>query len=109
MSVSCLCRIALHSPETRLTLLCSDAGDHHDGSGLVSSSRTGAAKADEIFQMLDYDIMTIGNHELYSHDTAKVVHEQAKKLYVLLDTYSCVRELGIESEAKADAVGGIGT
>ena len=34
--------------------------------------------------MLEYDIMTIGNHELYSYDTAKVVYEQAKKLYVLL-------------------------
>jgi 2',3'-cyclic-nucleotide 2'-phosphodiesterase (5'-nucleotidase family) len=60
----------------------SDAGDHHDGSGLVSSSSSSAARADEIFQMLEYDIMAIGNHELYSYDVAKVVYEQAKRLYV---------------------------
>jgi 2',3'-cyclic-nucleotide 2'-phosphodiesterase (5'-nucleotidase family) len=32
--------------------------------------------------MLEYDIMAIGNHELYSYDVAKVVYEQAKRLYV---------------------------
>jgi 2',3'-cyclic-nucleotide 2'-phosphodiesterase (5'-nucleotidase family) len=65
-----------------MVLTLRDAGDHHDGSGLVSSSRTSAAQADEIFQMLHYDIMTIGNHELYSYDTARVVYDQAKALSV---------------------------
>lgn len=61
-------------------LIHSDAGDHHDGSGLVSSSAAGAEQADLIFQQLEYDIMTIGNHELYAWDVARVVHEQAKEL-----------------------------
>lgn len=38
----------------------------------------GADRADEIFGHLEYDIMTIGNHELYSYEVAKSIHEQAK-------------------------------
>jgi 2',3'-cyclic-nucleotide 2'-phosphodiesterase (5'-nucleotidase family) len=48
----------------------------------VSSSFSGASKADDIFNKLDYDIITIGNHELYSYAVAKKVHEQAKTMSV---------------------------
>ncbi|OCF57071.1 vacuolar protein [Kwoniella mangroviensis CBS 10435] len=51
-------------------LLLVDAGDHHDGSGLVSSSSDAAGKAEDIFSMLPYDIITIGNHELYHYEDA---------------------------------------
>ncbi|EIW67684.1 hypothetical protein TREMEDRAFT_33515 [Tremella mesenterica DSM 1558] len=57
-------------------LLLIDAGDHHDGSGLVSSSPQSAARADEIFAMLPYDVMTIGNHELYKYSVAKQLYDQ---------------------------------
>lgn len=53
----------------------SDAGDHHDGSGLVSSSKDSATRTDEIFSMVEYDIMTIGNHELYRYETAKELYD----------------------------------
>ncbi|WWD05053.1 hypothetical protein V865_003124 [Kwoniella europaea PYCC6329] len=51
-------------------LLLVDAGDHHDGSGLVSSSSDAAGKAEDIFSMLPYDVITIGNHELYHYEDA---------------------------------------
>ncbi|WVQ96496.1 hypothetical protein IAU59_003601 [Kwoniella sp. CBS 9459] len=51
-------------------LLLIDAGDHHDGSGLVSSSPTAAGDSETIFSMLPYDVLTIGNHELYHYDDA---------------------------------------
>nr|XP_019045440.1 vacuolar protein [Kwoniella bestiolae CBS 10118]OCF24370.1 vacuolar protein [Kwoniella bestiolae CBS 10118] len=51
-------------------LLLVDAGDHHDGSGLVSSSSEASGKAEDIFSMLPYDIITIGNHELYHYEDA---------------------------------------
>ncbi|WWC88647.1 uncharacterized protein L201_003560 [Kwoniella dendrophila CBS 6074] len=51
-------------------LLLVDAGDHHDGSGLVSSSADASSKAEDIFSMLPYDIITIGNHELYHYEDA---------------------------------------
>jgi 2',3'-cyclic-nucleotide 2'-phosphodiesterase (5'-nucleotidase family) len=62
--------------------MCSDAGDHHDGSGLVSSSPYSAARADEIFGMVDYDVLTIGNHELYKYESAKWLYDNAKRWYV---------------------------
>ena len=63
-------------------LISRDAGDHHDGSGLVSSSPTSAKSADEIFNMLQYDILTIGNHELYAYDSARWVYDNKARLYV---------------------------
>ncbi|WVF68981.1 hypothetical protein IAT40_003755 [Kwoniella sp. CBS 6097] len=51
-------------------LLLIDAGDHHDGSGLVSSSPTAAGDSETVFSMLPYDVLTIGNHELYHYDDA---------------------------------------
>ncbi|WVQ83059.1 hypothetical protein IAT38_005197 [Cryptococcus sp. DSM 104549] len=56
-------------------LLLVDAGDHHDGSGLVSSSPTSASQAEDVFSMLPYDIITIGNHELYHYDDALDIYE----------------------------------
>ncbi|KAK4686880.1 hypothetical protein P7C73_g3242, partial [Tremellales sp. Uapishka_1] len=60
-------------------LLLVDAGDHHDGSGLVSQSPEGAAKADEIFSMLEYDILALGNHELYKYKDAKLLYDNRGK------------------------------
>lgn len=57
----------------------SDAGDHHDGSGLVSSSPESAAQADEIFAALPFDIMAIGNHELYSYASAKEIYDHPER------------------------------
>ncbi|OCF37178.1 vacuolar protein [Kwoniella heveanensis BCC8398] len=54
----------------RVDLLLIDAGDHHDGSGLVSSSPTAAGDSETIFSMLPFDVLTIGNHELYHYDDA---------------------------------------
>ncbi|GMK53759.1 hypothetical protein CspeluHIS016_0103450 [Cutaneotrichosporon spelunceum] len=57
-------------------LLLVDAGDHHDGSGLVSSSPEGAGLTDDIFGMLDYDVLTLGNHELYKYEAAKWIYDR---------------------------------
>jgi 2',3'-cyclic-nucleotide 2'-phosphodiesterase (5'-nucleotidase family) len=62
-----------------LKLIDSDAGDHHDGSGLVSSSRHSAERADEIFNMVKYDIMTIGNHELYAYGSARWLYDNMQR------------------------------
>lgn len=56
-----------------------DAGDHHDGPGLVSSTLEGAIKADEIFSRVPYDIMTIGNHEMYQYDSALEIFRNKAK------------------------------
>ncbi|KAK8858734.1 hypothetical protein IAR55_002963 [Kwoniella newhampshirensis] len=58
-----------------LDLLLIDAGDHHDGSGLVSSSPDGPGRTEEIFSQLPYDVMAVGNHELYHYDDALELYE----------------------------------
>ncbi|ORY25942.1 vacuolar protein [Naematelia encephala] len=60
-------------------LLLVDAGDHHDGSGLVSSSDSSATRADDIFSMLRYDVATIGNHELYQYESAKQIYDKREE------------------------------
>lgn len=57
-------------------LLLVDAGDHHDGSGLVSYSPESAGTADDIFGMLEYDIVTLGNHELYKFEAVKWIYDR---------------------------------
>ncbi|GFZ45016.1 hypothetical protein JCM24511_02742 [Saitozyma sp. JCM 24511] len=66
-------RALAHSKGVDLLLV--DAGDHHDGPGLVSASPKAAVRADEIFRMLDYDILTIGNHEMYQYRAARWIYD----------------------------------
>ncbi|WFD45286.1 hypothetical protein MPSI1_003968 [Malassezia psittaci] len=73
--------------ERGVDLLFVDTGDLHDGNGLsdafptVPSSSPNFAYAvnghvsDQVFALADYDILTIGNHELYNFSVAKDVYE----------------------------------
>ncbi|WVN90586.1 uncharacterized protein L203_105826 [Cryptococcus depauperatus CBS 7841] len=56
--------------EKGVDLLLIDAGDHHDGSGLVSSSPLSASLTEDVFSLIPYDVITIGNHELYHYSDA---------------------------------------
>ncbi|KAE8538919.1 hypothetical protein D1P53_005287 [Cryptococcus gattii VGV] len=53
--------------------------DHHDGSGLVSSSPDSASLAEDIFSMIQYDVITIGNHELYHYADALDIYENQER------------------------------
>nr|KIR89221.1 vacuolar protein [Cryptococcus tetragattii IND107] len=65
--------------EKGVDLLLVDAGDHHDGSGLVSSSADSAALAEDIFSLIQYDVITIGNHELYHYADALDIYENQER------------------------------
>ncbi|CAK9780497.1 unnamed protein product [Cutaneotrichosporon oleaginosum] len=60
-------------------LLLVDAGDHHDGSGLVSSSPEAAGLTDDIFGMLPYDVLALGNHELYKYEAARWIYDRRER------------------------------
>ena len=45
----------------------------------MSSTPEGAAKADGIFSQVTYDIITIGNHELYFYANAKEVYDHPER------------------------------
>lgn len=73
--------------ERGVDLLLVDTGDLHDGNGLsdafpqVPPSSPNFAYAvnghvsDQVFALADYDVLTIGNHELYNFSVAKDVYD----------------------------------
>ncbi|SOV01475.1 uncharacterized protein UDID_00948 [Ustilago sp. UG-2017a] len=68
-------------------LLLVDTGDLHDGNGIAdgfppyNKDEPGGKEAvdghvsNQIFAMVDYDLLTIGNHELYNYTVAKDVYQ----------------------------------
>ncbi|KAK2026079.1 calcineurin-like phosphoesterase [Colletotrichum zoysiae] len=76
--------------ELDVDLLVVDTGDLHDGAGLsdatgVSSYANGTGVngqlSNPIFQNIDYDVMAIGNHELYVSAIAYETFNQFAKVY----------------------------
>lgn len=59
-------------------LLLVDTGDLHDGTGLSDATAVDGAESMPIFDQIDYDLLTIGNHELYLSEVA----------YQMLDQYA---------------------
>ncbi|OBT39995.1 hypothetical protein VE00_09429 [Pseudogymnoascus sp. WSF 3629] len=51
-------------------LLLIDTGDLHDGNGLADATSPNGAASNPIFENIPYDVLTIGNHELYVSDIA---------------------------------------
>lgn len=51
-------------------LLLIDTGDLHDGTGLSDATKLDGEESMPIFDEVDYDLLTIGNHELYVTEVA---------------------------------------
>lgn len=51
-------------------LLLIDTGDRHDGNGLSDATPVNGNLSLPIFCTVDYDVVTVGNHELYTGATA---------------------------------------
>lgn len=49
-------------------LLIIDTGDKHDGNGFSDATQPNGLNSTQIFNELDYDLLTLGNHELYVED-----------------------------------------
>ncbi|EMC94032.1 hypothetical protein BAUCODRAFT_36499 [Baudoinia panamericana UAMH 10762] len=49
-------------------LLVVDTGDLHDGAGLSDATSPNGVLSNPIFEDINYDLLTIGNHELYIND-----------------------------------------
>ncbi|GMG41068.1 unnamed protein product [Ambrosiozyma monospora] len=56
-------------------LLLVDTGDKHDGNGLTDLTTPNGFLSNPIFSMADYDIITVGNHELYVEEVSKLEFE----------------------------------
>ncbi|KAF2179422.1 Metallo-dependent phosphatase [Zopfia rhizophila CBS 207.26] len=62
-------------------LLLVDTGDLHDGAGLSDATTPNGNISNAIFQNIDYDLLTIGNHELYVTEIAYETFSNFSKVY----------------------------
>lgn len=62
-------------------LLVVDTGDLHDGAGLSDATSVNGQISNPIFENVNYDILTIGNHELYVTEIAYETFNQFSKAY----------------------------
>jgi 2',3'-cyclic-nucleotide 2'-phosphodiesterase (5'-nucleotidase family) len=53
----------------------------HDGAGLSDASTPNGAVSNPIFENIDYDLLTIGNHELYVTEIAYETFSNFSKVY----------------------------
>ncbi|KAL8846901.1 MAG: hypothetical protein Q9221_008042 [Calogaya cf. arnoldii] len=56
-------------------------GDLHDGNGLSDVTTPNGAVSNPIFENVDYDLLSIGNHELYVSEVAYETFNQFSKVY----------------------------
>lgn len=62
-------------------LLLVDTGDLHDGNGLSDATAVDGEVTNIVFEKLDYDLLTIGNHELYYADIAYQDYNEFSKAW----------------------------
>ncbi|KAK8026861.1 hypothetical protein PG991_003917 [Apiospora marii] len=62
-------------------LLLVDTGDLHDGNGLSDATTPDAEISMKVFERLNYDLLTIGNHELYLAEVAYQTFDGIAKLW----------------------------
>lgn len=77
-------RVAHHGGD----LLVVDTGDRHDGNGLLDATAVNGEITTPIWAATDYDLVTLGNHELYVAENTEQEHRVAQALgerYVLLN------------------------
>ncbi|THC87853.1 hypothetical protein EYZ11_012702 [Aspergillus tanneri] len=67
--------------QLNVDLLTIDTGDLVTGNGLSDATKISGRVSNKIFENLDYDLLTIGNNDLYSIDGAKDIHANFSKLY----------------------------
>lgn len=68
--VSFAARMRAKATELGVDLLLVDTGDLHDGAGLSDATTVDGELSNLVFERLDYDLLTIGNHELYYAEIA---------------------------------------
>lgn len=52
-----------------------DSGDRHDGNGLSDATSPNGILTENLFLYQDYDIITVGNHELYKYESSVTDYE----------------------------------
>ncbi|ORY58770.1 phospho protein phosphatase [Pseudomassariella vexata] len=79
--VSFAAQMKAKARELGVDLLLVDTGDLHDGAGLSDSTDPDGEVSNIVFEKLDYDLLTIGNHELYLADVAYQDYNEFSKFW----------------------------
>ncbi|KAL2862292.1 Ser/Thr protein phosphatase family protein [Aspergillus lucknowensis] len=67
--------------QKKVDLLLVDSGDFHDGGGLSDSTSPKGAVSDSIFENIDYDLVTVGNHGVRTGEEALNIHRNLSRIY----------------------------
>lgn len=59
--------------------LCFKKGDLHDGAGLSDVTKPDGLETDELFKITDFDLLTVGNHELMDAGLPNATHMNLAK------------------------------
>lgn len=62
-------------------MLTRRTGDLHDGAGLSDATAVDGEQSNVVFEKLDYDLLTIGNHELYVTEIAYQDYNSFSKVW----------------------------
>ncbi|KAH3666162.1 hypothetical protein OGAPHI_004351 [Ogataea philodendri] len=62
-------------------LLLVDCGDRHDGNGLSDLTSPNGVYSSEVFMELDFDVITVGNHELYVKEVSELEYNTVVPRY----------------------------
>lgn len=74
-------RLKEHIEEDGGDLLLVDSGDRHDGNGLSDLTFPNGLYSSEAFISADYDIVTLGNHELYVESVSTLEYNMVVPVY----------------------------
>ncbi|EJS43371.1 YHR202W [Saccharomyces arboricola H-6] len=77
-----------------------DTGDKRDGNGLSDATWPPGLRSSKIFNMLDYDLLTLGNHELYTAESAILEYRGTSQSAKFKDKYVCSNVEFIEDDGE---------
>lgn len=86
-------------------LIIIDTGDKLHGTGLSDASNPIGKYSQQIFNSVDYDLLTIGNHELYTPEIIKREFEGTARLPKFKDKYICSNVKYIDENGERHTMG----
>ncbi|CAI4064182.1 hypothetical protein SKDZ_08G2480 [Saccharomyces kudriavzevii ZP591] len=77
-----------------------DTGDKRDGNGLSDATWPPGLRSSKIFNMMDYNLLTLGNHELYTAESAILEYRGTSQSPKFKDKYVCSNVEFIEDDGR---------
>jgi 2',3'-cyclic-nucleotide 2'-phosphodiesterase (5'-nucleotidase family) len=68
-------RVRERAEELGADVVVVDTGDKHDGNGLSDATAPNGLFSTPLFNTMDYDLVTLGNHELYTEESSTQEYE----------------------------------